>query len=207
MLDNIKLHSQIIITNDIDFIIRKLESLVIDEDIIKIVNEKNFLVEDVKLAIQKAYITSRNRNIIILASNSFSAVVQNRMLKIIEEPPPNKEFIIIASSKSSILPTIKSRLPLYTVNKNIKEEPFELNLSKLNLQDSYDFIKAHQRTNSYDAKKILERLLKEAIYSRCYNIDKSTLKLFENGYKALDVGSPTPFVLSAIILKLLAKKI
>lgn len=207
MLDNIKLNSQIIITNDIDFIIAKLEALVVDEDIIKIINEKSFLVEDTKLAIQKAYMTSRNRNIIILASNNFSQVVQNRLLKIIEEPPQNKEFIIIASSKSSILPTIKSRLPLYIINKKIEEEPFELNLSKLNLKDSYDFIKTHQRTNSYDAKKILERLLKEAINSKAYNMDKSILKLFENGYKALDVGSPTPFVLSAIILKLLAKKI
>ena len=207
MLDNIKLNSQIIITNDINFIIERLELLVVDEDIIKIVNEKTFLVEDTKLAIQKAYMTSRNRNIIILASNNFSQVVQNRLLKIIEEPPPNKEFIIIASSKSSILPTIKSRLPLYTLNKKIEEEPFELNLSKLNLKDSYDFIKAHQRTNNFDAKKILERLLKEAISSRAYNMDKSILKLFENGYKALDVGSPTAFVLSAIILKLLAKKI
>ena len=207
MLKSIKLNSQIIITNSIDSIIKKLEELVVDEDIIKIVNEKSFLVEDTKEAIRKAYITSRNKNIIILASNSFSQVVQNRLLKIIEEPPPNKEFIIIASSKSSILPTIKSRLPLYTLNNKREEEPFDLNLSKLNLKDSYDFIKAHQRTNSYDAKKILERLLKEAIASRAYNFDKSILKLFENGYKALDVGSPPAFVLSAILLKLLAKKI
>ncbi|SHO81617.1 DNA polymerase III delta prime subunit [hydrothermal vent metagenome] len=202
-----KLNNQIIITNNINAIIEKLESLVVDEEIIKIVNEKSFLVEDTKEAIRKAYITSSNKTIIILASKSFSEVVQNRLLKVIEEPPPNKEFIIIASSKSSILPTIKSRLPLYTLNSKIEEEPFELNLSKLNLKDSYEFIKLHQRTNSYDAKKILERLLKEAINSRAYNLDKSILKLFENGYKALDVGSPTPFVLTTLILKLLAKKI
>lgn len=201
-----KLTNQIIITNDIDYIIRKLENLIVNEDIIKIYNEKNFLVEDVKKAIDKAYITSRNKTIIILASNNFSDVVQNRLLKILEEPPPNKEFILIATSKSSILPTIKSRLPLYTFNQNIEEEPFELNLSKLNLQDSYDFIKRHQRTNNQDAKKVLEKLLKEAIGSRAYNIDKSILSLFDNGYKALDVGSPTPFVLTALILKLLAKK-
>ncbi|MEA2027804.1 MAG: DNA polymerase III subunit delta' [Campylobacterota bacterium] len=201
-----RLVSQILIAQDIEQTIKALEALKVDENIIPIVNAKQFLVDDVKLAIEKAYLTSRNRDIIILASPIFSEVVQNRLLKILEEPPPNKEFILITPSKSSLLPTIKSRLVLHTLDDKIEEEPFELDMAKLNLSMTYEFIQAHQRTSASNAKVLVERLLKEAIASKFYKIDEELLDLFTKAYQALDMGSPVAFVLSTVMLKLLAKK-
>jgi len=201
-----RLVSQILIAQDIDQTIKELEALKSDEHIIPIINEKQFLVDDVKLAVEKAYLTSRNKDIIILASPIFSEVVQNKLLKILEEPPPNKEFILITHAKSSLLPTIKSRLPLHTLNEEIETEPFELDMAKLGLKDAYVFLHAHQRTSTADARVLIERLLKEAIASKSYKIDQELLNLFTQAYQALDVGSPVAFVLSSVVLKLLAKK-
>jgi len=39
-----------------------------------------------------------------------------------------------------------------------------------------------------------------------YHLDESTLKLFSDTIKALDMGSPTSFILNTVLLKLLAKK-
>ena len=201
-----RLSSQLLITSDIDIAIEKLEDIRVNEQFIKIINYDNFLVEDTKLAIEKAYITSDNIAIIILASNNFSDIVQNRLLKIIEEPPPNKEFIIITTSKSSILSTIKSRLPIYTIKNQIEEEDLGLDLKNLNLEIVYNFLQDNKRINSIKAKNIIQKIIKDVIFSKSYNLDKTTLELFNNSYQALDKGSPVPFILSALMLKLLAKK-
>jgi len=201
-----RLTSQLLITSDIDVALEKLEDIKTDEQFIKIISYDNFLVDDAKLAIEKAYITSDNRAIIILASNNFSDIVQNRLLKIIEEPPPNKEFIIITTSKSSILPTIKSRLPIYTIKNRLEPEDLGLDLKNLNLEVVYNFLQENKRINSINAKDKIQKIIKEAIFSKSYNLDRTTLDLFDNSYKALDKGSPPPFILSALMLKLLAKK-
>ncbi len=201
-----RLVSQILIAQDIEKTLQGLEALKRDERIISIINEKQFLVEDVKLAIEKAYLTSRTTDVIVLAAPIFSEVVQNKLLKILEEPPPNKEFILITHTQSSLLPTIKSRLPLHYLKDEIALEAFELDMAKLALKDVYAFIQTHQRTPTPKARVLVERLLKEAIASHSYKIDEELLELFTQAYQALDVGSPVPFVLSALMLKLLAKK-
>jgi len=113
---SIILSSQVIITSDIEGTISKLEALRTTERFVKIIKEDAFLVEDAKLAIEKAYMASEETSIIILAAKSFSPIVQNKLLKVIEEPPKNKEFIIISPSKSTILATIKSRLPIIVLS-------------------------------------------------------------------------------------------
>lgn len=200
------LNSQLLITSNIDIAIEKLEEIKQNEQFIKIINYDNFLVEDTKFAIEKAYITSENKAIIILASNNFSDIVQNRMLKIIEEPPPNKEFIIITTSKSSILATIKSRLPIYTIKSKLEDEELELDFKNLNLEMVYNFLQKNKRINSIKAKNIVQQIIKEVIFSKSYYLDKGTLQLFDDLYQALDKGSPVPFILSTLMLKLLAKK-
>lgn len=200
------LSSQVLITSDIDSTISTLETLVVDERVIKIVKEDNFLVDDTKLAIEKAYLASDEVTVIILAAKNFSAVVQNKLLKVIEEPPPKKEFILITNSKSTILDTIRSRLPIYILDTHQEYEDLGLNLDALTLQDVYNFIQEHKRTDTKDMKIVIQRVIKEAIFSKKYDLNSDTLKLFSQSYVALDVGSPPSFVLNTILLKLLARK-
>jgi DNA polymerase-3 subunit delta' len=204
------LNSQVLISSDIEKTIDKLRSLRTDERFVEIIKldpkDDTFKVEDAKLAIEKAYMASEETAVIILAAKSFSPIVQNKLLKIIEEPPPKKEFILITPSKATILPTIRSRLPIKVLSEEIEREALGLDVSQLNLSSVYTFVQEHKRTDAKRMKQIVERISKEAMQSGRYDLDEKTLQLFSNAFIALDVGSPPQFVLNALLLKLLAKR-
>jgi len=201
-----RLVSQVIISSDIDDTVIQLEGLQQNERFVKIIKEDTFLVEDAKLAIEKAYMASEETTIIIIAAKTFSPVVQNKLLKVIEEPPPKKEFILITPSKATILDTIRSRLPIMVLSQEKEEEKLDLDLGQLSLATVYDFVQTHKRTDAKAMKELVERISKEAIHSQAYNLDEKTLTLFSNVFIALDVGSPPQFVLNTLLLKLLARK-
>jgi len=199
------LTSQIIITQDFEETISTLRRLANSgESFVEIV-EENFKVEHANLAIEKAYLASSETNIIILGGN-FSPIVQNRLLKILEEPPKNKEFILLVKSKSTLLPTIKSRLPISTIDSDIESLDIELDITRLDLKTTYEFIHKNSRLDTQKAKYIVEHIVKEAIISLRYDLDDKTLELFRDSILALDKGSPPSFVLTALLLKLLARK-
>ena len=201
-----RLVSQVIISSDIDDTVIQLEGLQQNERFVKIIKEDTFLVEDAKLAIEKAYIASEETTVIIIAAKTFSPVVQNKLLKVIEEPPAKKEFILITPSKATILDTIRSRLPIMVLSQEKEEERLDLDLSQLSLASVYDFVQTHKRTDAKAMKELVERVSKAAIHSQAYNLDEKTLTLFSNAFIALDVGSPPQFVLNTLLLKLLARK-
>lgn len=201
-----RLVSQVIISSDIDDTVIQLEGLQQNERFVKIVKEDTFLVEDAKLAIEKAYMASEETTVIIIAAKTFSPVVQNKLLKVIEEPPPKKEFILITPSKATILDTIRSRLPIMVLSQEKEEEKLDLDLGQLSLATVYDFVQTHKRTDAKAMKLLVERISKAAIHSQAYNLDEKTLTLFSNTFIALDVGSPPQFVLNTLLLKLLARK-
>ncbi|MDQ1325310.1 MAG: polymerase subunit delta [Campylobacterota bacterium] len=201
-----KLASQVLITSNIEAAIAELEAVKTTERFVKIVKEDTFLVEDAKLAVEKAYLASEETTVIILAAKLFSPIAQNKLLKVIEEPPAKKEFILLTSSKATILGTIRSRLPVATFLATSQEEDLGLEIKQLSLGGVYEFIQAHQRTNAKEMKRVVERIGKAAMYSGAYDIDEKTLTLFSDAFIALDMGSPPTFVLNALLLKLLARK-
>lgn len=201
-----RLISQVLITSDIEGTLAKLDTSKTTERFFKIVKEDTFLVEDAKLAIEKAYIASEETTVIILAAKTFSPIVQNKLLKVIEEPPPKKEFIILTPSKAAILGTIRSRLPITVLSEEREDEVLGLELERLSLAAVYAFMQTHKRTDAQAMKLLIQRISKEAIFSQRYDLDEKTLKVFSNAFIALDVGSPPQFVLNALLLKLLARK-
>lgn len=173
----------------------------------RMVTEKEiFSVDDAKLAIEKAYIASEETTVIILAAKSFSSIVQNKLLKVLEEPPSKKVFILISHNKATILSTIRSRLPIVMLSGQRNQEVLELNLAQLSLATVYAFAQTHKRTDGKAMKRLVEHIGKEAIASQNFDLDEKTLSLFSNAFIALDVGSPPTFVLNALLLKLLARK-
>lgn len=201
-----RLISQVIISSDIDDTVSKLEALQQNERFVKIIKEDTFLVDDAKLAIEKAYMASEETTIIMLAAKTFSPVVQNKLLKVIEEPPPKKEFILITPSKATILDTIRSRLPIMVLSQEKEEEVLDLDLKQLSLASVYDFVQNHKRTDAKAMKLLIESISKEALRSQAYDLDEKALDLFSNAYIVLDLGSPPQFVLNTLLLKLLARK-
>ncbi|MCF6243441.1 MAG: DNA polymerase III subunit delta' [Sulfurovum sp.] len=204
---NQKLTSQVIITTNIEETIAMLESLQNNERIVKILEEdKIFSVKDAQVAIEKSYMASEETTVIILSAKIFSPLVQNKLLKVIEEPPLNKEFILVTHSKSTILGTIKSRLPITILSSEHEEEDFGLDVKLLSLATVYAFIQEHKRTDAVTMKHLVEDICKEAIVSGIYDLDAKSLSLFSDCYVALDMGSPPQFVLNVLLLKLLARK-
>lgn len=227
-----RLHSQVIISTEIENTILALEKLRGDESIIEIISpsialnmisdqenqscesyihrtvteKETFSVDDAKLAIEKAYMASEETTVIILAAKQFSSVVQNKLLKVIEEPPAKKEFILISPNKATILDTIRSRLPIMVLSEQKNEEVLGLNLGQLSLASVYAFVQTHKRTDAKAMKHLVECISKEAIVSQSFDLDEKTLSLFSNAFIALDVGSPPQFVLNTLLLKLLARK-
>jgi len=207
-----RLASGVIITHQAENVLCKLEALRTTEIFTIIRSQDNkeqpkeFLVEHAQEAIAKAYIASEGLNYIILMAPRFSEIAQNRLLKLLEEPPKNKAFILITESKSALLNTIQSRLPVTVLNDAIKEEEFALDIANLNLAKVYEFVQKNSRVSTVECKVLVEQISLLAMKSEKYNLDKETLKLFSDSIKALEVGSPTTFILNTILLKLLAKK-
>jgi len=207
-----QLASGIFVTHQSEETLAELESLRKNELFTIIRSEddkgkaKEFLVEHAQEAIAKAYIASETLNYIILIAPKFSDIAQNRLLKIIEEPPKNKHFILITESKSALLPTIQSRLPINVLHDVGEEDKLTLDIANLNLQIVYDFTQQHKSLSSTECRVLIEKISLEVMKSGKYEIDASLLNLFSKTIEALDVGSPTSFVLNTLLLKLLVKK-
>jgi len=201
--------SQVVISNDYKGVIEALKESSPKESRFElfIKDDSNFLVSDANEVIAKAYLSSLEKVFICLGANKFSDIVQNRLLKIIEEPPRNKEFILITPLKSALLPTIKSRLPITTVDEVKESIDIELDVSNLNLQSVYDFVQKHKFLKPNDAIAIVEKIIQDALKSDKFKIDQNTLDLFGKSREALNLGSPADFTLTTILLKLLAKKV
>lgn len=202
-----RLVSQVVVSSRIDETIAALESKRTTERIVKVLEEeKAFGVDDAKKVIEKAYMASDETTVIILGAKTFSPIVQNKLLKVIEEPPKNTEFILITHSKSTILGTIRSRLPITVLSERVEEEELGLDVAQLSLGTAYEFTQTHKRTNAKEMTILVERIAKEAMHSEKYDLDEKSLSLFSDCYVALDMGSPPQFVLNALLLKLLARK-
>lgn len=201
------LTSQVLITANFEQAILELEAQRTTETIIKIMeDEKAFSVDDAKLVIEKAYLASEEMTVIILAAKTFSPIVQNKLLKVIEEPPKNKSFILLTQSKATILDTIRSRMPIVIRTEEREEEALGLVLSQLSLATVYEFIQEHKRTDAKAMKVIVAQLSTQAMASGHYNLDTNSLTLFSDSLVALDMGSPPAFILNGLLLKLLARK-
>lgn len=72
-------------------------------------------------------------------SNFLKKEAQNALLKVLEEPPLNIIFILISTSKSSLLPTIISRLPLKYLETKMDIPLCELDIVTLDLKQVYAF--------------------------------------------------------------------
>ena len=113
--------SYILIDNDLSLAISNLNLNELDS---RVFLRDDFGINDAKDVISESYISSQKLKTIIIAANKFNIYAQNALLKIFEEPPKNIRFIIIAKSKSSLLPTILSRMAIIKNKKTITINPY-----------------------------------------------------------------------------------
>lgn len=200
-------HSSILIVNDIETTVNELvlKYPLHSTRIIKNEEKEEFLTAQAVQAIKEAYIASNDTKYIFLCGSTFRKEAQNSLLKVLEEPPRNVVFIIVTNSKTSILPTIYSRLPYKYLKTSVLKEESALNLHKLDLKDIYNFLKENQKIAKNEAKQIVESILLK-VNSQKINLNAKELDLFSKSIKLLELNSRPINVLTTLLLSLANQK-
>jgi len=195
--------SRIIISDSVEQELETLKQTLYPQRVVPFYKD-DFLIDDAREAIREAYIAEAKVKTIVLAAKSFNEASQNALLKVLEEPPRNIDFIIIAESKSSLLPTVRSRLPILTLGKKKEVLELDLSLKKLELSSLFDFIKAHERTPKHEAKELIEALFHKAKEEGIL-LNSQQLESFETAYKLIGLNARMNSILSMLLMKFIRK--
>ncbi|MDX9901740.1 MAG: DNA polymerase III subunit delta' [Aliarcobacter sp.] len=200
-------YSTILIVNDIEATLSELlpNYPIHSTRIIKNEEKEEFLLIQATLAIKEAYIATSEKKYIFLCGTTFRKEAQNSLLKILEEPPRNVVFIIITNSKSSLLPTIYSRLSYKYLKKSILKNESILDINKLDLKDIYNFLKENQKISKQEAKEIVESILIK-VNNQKIKLSHKELDFFSKSIKLLELNSRPINVLTTLLLSLANQK-
>ena len=200
-------HSCILIVNDVELTLSELipKYPLHSTRIIKNEEKDEFQITQANLAIKEAYIASNDIKYIFLCGATFRKEAQNSLLKVLEEPPRNVVFIIITNSKTSMLPTIYSRLPYKYLKKSLLKNESLLNINKLDLKDIYNFLKENQKISKNEAKDIVESILLK-VNSQKIKLSHKELDFFSKSMKLLELNSRPINVLTTLLLSLSNQK-
>jgi len=192
-------NSYILISNDIENEFNRIKDELKPLRIIPFLTDE-FKIEDAKAVIAQAYISESELKYIVLGANSFNAISQNALLKILEEPPRNVAFIIITPIKSNLLPTIRSRLPIIK-GKIVKDSvDVDLNLARLNYDEVFNFLKENARVTKSQAKLLIEAIFKKATIDYKIVLNEDQLNRFDMAYRLLELNSKPQNVLSMVLM-------
>ena len=200
-------HSCILIVNDVELTLSELipKYPLHSTRIIKNEEKDEFQITQANLAIKEAYIASNDIKYIFLCGSTFRKEAQNSLLKVLEEPPRNVVFIIITNSKTSMLPTIYSRLPYKYLKKSLLKNESLLNINKLDLKDIYNFLKENQKISKNEAKDIVESILLK-VNNQKIKLSQKELDFFSKSIKLLELNSRPINVLTTLLLFLANQK-
>lgn len=123
----------------------------------------DFLIEDAKAVVKEAYIAEKDEKIIAMVSRSYNIYAQNSLLKILEEPPRNITFILAVPSKLILLPTIRSRLPIKTVNFDEQKAQIDICFKKLDIKTVYEFVHKNKFLEKNELKKLLQDIMTQSL--------------------------------------------
>jgi DNA polymerase-3 subunit delta' len=176
--------------------------LVIDELLVK----EDFKLEHAKAVVAEAYISEARTKYIVFTGINFTKEAQNSLLKVLEEPPRNIEFIIISSSKSNLLPTIRSRLPIIYGKITFETIELELNLAQLNYDSIFKFLKDNARVKKVQAKSLIEAIYKRATITDMLILSNEQLENFDKAYRLLELNSRPQSILAFILMSFISDK-
>ncbi|MEA1916498.1 MAG: DNA polymerase III subunit delta' [Campylobacterota bacterium] len=194
--------SHILISSEFENIISDITNELKPHRVVPFLRDE-FKIEDAKSVIKEAYVSESENKYIIIASQNINVFSQNSLLKILEEPPRNTIFILIVPSKSILLPTIRSRLPLFNLEKKQNDTTLDINLKTLDLAELFDFVKANERVNKFDAKNIVSALLNRAVFVDEITLNRSQSEAFELGFKLIELNSRASSIFTMILMTFL----
>ncbi|PID48340.1 MAG: DNA polymerase III subunit delta' [Proteobacteria bacterium] len=164
----------------------------------------DFLLEDAKAVVKEAYVAEKQTKILLLGANSFRIETQNSLLKILEEPPSHVMFVICVRSKTILLPTIRSRLPLRVYSKEKMDLKTGLDFRRLTIGDVYNFISDKKYISKAELSELVQTITKEAI-AQGVNFSHRELDLFAKLLQLSHLNSRPNSILSTQLISILEK--
>ena len=202
---NIKGH--IVISDAIEEEVSRLEEELKPFRVVKfIVIDEKFKLEHAKAVLSEAYISESQTKYIILGASDLTDIAQNSLLKLLEEPPRNIEFIIISPTKSNLLPTVRSRLPILKINNHHVVTELELNLARLDYKDVFGFLKEHARVKKEQAQELVQALFHRATVVDMLILTPLQLENFDKAYRLLNLNSRPQSVLAMLLMSFAREK-
>ncbi len=195
----------ILISTNVEAEAEKLEVDLKPFRVVKFI-EENFKIEHAKAVLAEAYISESETKYIVLGAQEFTAVAQNSLLKLLEEPPRNIEFIIISPTKSNLLPTVRSRLPILKVNTTHEIQEINLNLSRIDYAQVFAFLKENARIKKIEAKELLEALFYRATVTDMLILSPAQLENFDKAYRLLELNSRPQSVLAMVVMSFVRER-
>ncbi len=191
--------SHILISSDIEYELENLTQTLKPNRVVPFLRDE-FKIEDAKAVVAEAYKSESQTKYIILVAKSFNSISQNSLLKVLEEPPKNIEFIIISPTKSNLLPTVRSRLPIVKgdISHSVKE--IELNLAKIDYAQIFAFLKQNARISKSEAKELVEAIYHRATVVDMLILSEAQLDNFDKAYRLLELNSRPQSVLALILM-------
>ena len=163
----------------------------------------DFKIEDAKEVIAEAYKSEENTKTLILGAKSFTIPAQNALLKILEEPPRNIVFVLMAPNKSTFLPTVRSRLSLSVEGVQKERMALNIQLSSLDLNGLFSFVKEHERLKKHEAKEIIEALLHQAGSIEKISLTSVQLEGFDKAFRLIELNARMQSVLVMVLMNFL----
>jgi DNA polymerase-3 subunit delta' len=205
MLAHESTKSHILIATDIELAYEELKQRLSEFRVVGFI-EEDFKLEHAKAVVAEAYISEARTKYIVFTGINFTKEAQNSLLKVLEEPPRNIEFIIISSSKSNLLPTIRSRLPIIYGKITFETIELELNLAQLNYDSIFKFLKDNARVKKVQAKSLIEAIYKRATITDMLILSNEQLENFDKAYRLLELNSRPQSILAFILMGFISDK-
>ncbi len=197
--------SCIVITNDFSREINYLKNIYKKESL-RVFEEEELKITHVHNIIQEAHIATHQDIIIAIFAYSYNHFAQNALLKILEEPPSHIIFMLHIDSRNKLMPTIFSRLVVFNKQNKKIVEPFELDITHLNIPIVYNYIQKLEKENpTYEKGRILLTQILHSIAKHNILLDKEGLERFDLALKALHSKQSVHFAILPILLSLIKR--
>jgi DNA polymerase-3 subunit delta' len=202
---NLPLKGHIRITSEIETEIQTLQDQLHPLRVV-VFFEDTFKIEHAKAVTAEAYISEAQTKFIIIAAQEFTAVAQNAMLKLLEEPPRNIEFILLTPTKSNLLTTVRSRLPILKTLKTHEHREVDVTLGRIDYGEVFHFLKQHARVGKSEAKSLVEALFYKATVQEQLILSKEQLEDFDRAYRLLELNSRPQTVLAMLLMSFVKER-
>ena len=197
--------SKIVQCVDLEYARDKILTLLRDK-IVKTFFVDDFRVDDAKLVTKEAYIAESESKFIVLSAITFNTYAQNALLKLLEEPPRNIIFILIVRTKSALLPTIRSRLPIEVIRVKNKKIELGIDLKYMDFGDIFSFLKEHKYEKKDNLKSLVSLIIDKSLVELGIDFSRAEFEMFDKLLVLSELNSRSQNILSYLLLLIYRKR-